>query len=188
MDLGSLESGVLSFSGMMVDDRQLAKVTEHARKFSRNAEILTNKAGKNRNLVFAAYRKGDQAVEEAMKALKGEELDLKAKYLDSTPQSVIKSITKKKAENLAKSEKAKMDLATIGENDRSAFMVLRESLGIELARAQASSEFKKTDKTLAIEGWLPKARLGELKTFLHRVTGNKFVLEELKTDELAPTP
>ncbi len=29
--------------------------------------------------------------------------------------------------------------------------------------------------------------MGNLRSFLHRATGNRFVLEELKTEELAPT-
>ncbi len=187
VNLGSLGSNVLSFMAVVVPDKQMARVVEHSRKFSRNAEILVNKAGKNRNLIFAAYRKGEESVEESLKGLKGEELDLKVKYLDSTPISVIKSVAKRRADNLSAQEKAKKDLEAIGSGNSHAFMVLRESLAVELARAEVSSTFKRTERTIAIEGWIPKKSAGGLKALLHRATNNKFVLEDVKTDELAPT-
>jgi V/A-type H+-transporting ATPase subunit I len=186
-DLGALNSNILSFMAVVVNDKQLAKFILHSRKLNRNAEVTSNKVAKNKNLIFAAYKKGEEGVEEALKGLKGEELDLKAKYLDSTPQSILKSVAKKRAENLAMTERAKKDLATIGDNNASAFMVLKESLVVELARAEVSSTFKKTEKAIAIEGWVPKKSLTALKTLIHKATENKFVLEELTTDELAPT-
>jgi V/A-type H+-transporting ATPase subunit I len=186
-DLGALGSNILSFTAVVVGDRELARFMEHARKLARNAEITVNKAGKNRNLIFAAYGKGNEAIEEAIKGLKGEELDLHAKYLDSTPQKIIRSVEAKRAENASKGERARKELEAVGSGNHSALMVLRESLAVELARAEVSSTFKSTEKALAIEGWIPKKRIGELRSLLHRATGNRFVLEELKTDELAPT-
>jgi V/A-type H+/Na+-transporting ATPase subunit I len=186
IDLGSLTSNILSFTAVVVGDKEFNRFMEHGRKW-RDAEITTNRAGKNRNLIFAAYKKGNESIEEALKGLKGEELDLHAKYLDSTPEKILKSVAAKRAENAASAAKAKKELDAIGHSSHSALAVLKESLSVELARAEVSSTFKRTEKAIAIEGWIPKKRLGELKSFLHKSTVNKFVLEELETDELAPT-
>ncbi|MDE1865908.1 MAG: hypothetical protein KGH94_04710 [Candidatus Micrarchaeota archaeon] len=186
VDLGRLSSGVLLFMATIVNDKQLARLEEHHRKLGRNSEIMVNRVGKNRNLVFAAYKKGDEHVEEMLKGA-GEELDLHAKYLDSTPQKVLKSVAEKRAENTANQARAKKELEKLGATEHSKFALLRESLAIELARAEVSSTFKRTEKTFAIEGWIPKKRLSELRSSLHRITGNRFVLEETKTEELAPT-
>jgi V/A-type H+-transporting ATPase subunit I len=186
VDLGNLNSNVLSFIAVLVGDKQLAKFSEHHKRSGRNSEIMINRVGKNSSLIFAAYRKGDEQMEESLKGL-GEELDLHAKYLTSTPQSILKSIAQKRAENATNAAKAKADLEKMGQSNHSAFAVLKESLAIELARAEVSSTFKRTEKTFAMEGWVPKKRLGELKSLIHRTTENRFVLEEMKTDELAPT-
>ncbi len=188
VNLGSLSSGVLSFMAVVVGDKELAGLMEHSRKTAgKNAEIFTNRIAKGRNLVFAAYKKGEEGIEEALKGLRGEELDLHARYVDSTPQAIIKSVTAKRAVNAAEAEKAKRKLEGIAAGDYSAFMVLKESLSVELERAGVSSAFKRTESTFAMEGWVPRKRLGELRAFVHKATGNRFVLEELKTSELAPT-
>lgn len=186
INLGGLSSGVLSFMAVVTDDRKLARFREQHGKSGKNSEITINRIGKNSNLVFAAYRKGDEQMEETLKGL-GEELDLHAKYLDSTPSSILKSVSAKRAENISMEGKAKKELEKLGVAEHNSFSVLRESLAIELARAEASSSFKRTEKTIAIEGWIPKKRVGELKSFLHKATNNRFVLEETKSEELAPT-
>lgn len=187
IDLGSLDSNVISFMAMVAPDSEIPKLREHHRKVGKNSEITIRKVGKNRSLIFAAYKKGDEAVEETLKSLNGEELDLHARYLDSTPQKILKCVSEKKAENATSMLKAKSELDKLGEANRHAFMVLKESLAVELARAEVSSTFKKTEMTFAMEGWIPKKRIGELKSLLHSTTGNRFVLEMVKTDELAPT-
>ena len=79
VDLGSLSSGVLAFVAVAVGDRELAKFREREKKF-KNAEISVNRFGKNKSLISAAYRKGDEQVEEALKGI-GEELDLHAECI-----------------------------------------------------------------------------------------------------------
>ena len=60
-------------------------------------------------------------------------------------------------------------------------------LDVEVARAGASSMFKRTDKSLVVEGWVPSKKVDELRGALKSATKGKYNLEMLKSKELAPT-
>ena len=62
-----------------------------------------------------------------------------------------------------------------------------EMLSVEADRADVSANFKKTDSTFIIEGWVLKKRLGVLREDLSRVARGRFILDALETGELAPT-
>ena len=187
MNLGAFASGILSFKAVTTDDGEFRKFKEHSKGLRKNSEFLFNTRGKNKNLVFVAYKNGDEKVEEALKQLKGTELDLHAKYLAGSPEEVAKFVSRKRSESAARSTAIKAELEKIGTASHARLSALGEALEIELARAEVSSEFKRTESTFMVEGWIPKKRMAHLRSFLHKATGNRFVLEELKTSELAPT-
>ena len=60
-------------------------------------------------------------------------------------------------------------------------------LEIELTKAGVSKTFKKTERTVIIEGWVPRKRMRELEASLTKATSGRYYLEKLETDELAPT-
>lgn len=187
IDLGGLKSNVLSFKAVVVDDKEFKKFSGTASGIKKNAEFAFNQFGKNQNLIFAAYKNGEERVEEALKQLKGTEIDIHAKYLDATAEKIAKFTAGKKAENTKRSAQISTELGAISDGSHARLLALKEALEIELARAEVSSEFKRTDSTFMIEGWIPKKKVGEFKAFLAKASGNKFVLETVKTDELAPT-
>ena len=186
IDLGNLRSGVLSFSAVIINDKQLSALRKQGKKLVKNAEIRVHEPGKNENLLFAAYKKGDAHLEEAL-ANAGEEVDLRAKYLDSTPRKVLEAVGRKKKENASRTIAVQKELGDLEKHYLPQLEAGRRALQIEFDRAEASASFKKTEHTVAIEGWLPKKRMAELKSALHKTTKGSFSIEDVKTDELAPT-
>ncbi len=189
VDLGALRSETLSFRAVVANDKELARfrhAQSHARK---SGEVVVHRAGKNKNLIFMAYKKGDESMDEALKSIKFTELDLHAKYLDSTPGEIIRKADKAIAGNEKRTYEINRQIDKLSDLNYSRLCVLRESLEIEARRGEASSMFKSTQKAIAVEGWIPKKRLGELRKRVEEASGARFVLEELKTDhgELAPT-
>ena len=60
-------------------------------------------------------------------------------------------------------------------------------LEIEMTKAKVSEIFKKTDRTVIIEGWVPVKKLKELDGAVARASNGKFYMDHLEADELAPT-
>ncbi len=192
VDFGTLDSEVLSFRAAIAADKELSRLrkAERTQAISKSSEIVVRRhVGKNENLIFMAYKKGDEAIDTALKSIKFTELDLHAKYLDATPGDVTKRASKSADADTKRIGEIDQELSRISDSNYSKLSVLRESLEIEVKRGEASSVFKATDSTFALEGWIPKRRLDELRQAMHKASRNRFVLEELKTphEELAPT-
>ncbi len=187
INFGSLSSESLSFRAILVEGKGLERFRSGSGKLKRNSEIIERQAGKNRHLIFIAYRKGDAAVEDTLKGIKSTELDLHAKYLDSTPEKVINTAERRKAGGEKRIAEIEKELQRLSDLLYSRLSVIKESLEIEIERSEASSVFKKTDKTFALEGWVPKKKIAGLKTLVNKASDGRSVVEEIETGELAPT-
>ncbi len=64
---------------------------------------------------------------------------------------------------------------------------LNEALSIEESKLDVLSNLGATDTVIVIQGWVPARDLDKLKNKLDELTKGKFVIEEIKTKELAPT-
>ncbi len=143
VDLGELSSSILAFRALVLDDKEFARFKKlgHGKAF-RSAEVLANE-GKGTNLVFVAYKRGDDAVEQVLKEAGGDELNLKAKYLDSTRTKYLKSVARLKAENAKRDAEIKKELGTLSDRHYSRLSAIRESLRIEISRAEVGSSLQK---------------------------------------------
>ncbi len=185
IDFGKLRSEYVSYRAFETD-------AQGARQFSgmqakeRDMEITVREGGKKSFIVLVAYAKG-KTIDEYTKGMKLNELDLTAKYLDSTPASVLKSVAKRKADNAKRLQAISRILSEISSAYYSKLSNMKEMLEIELERSEVSGTFKRTEKTFVIEGWVQKRQVGELEQRMSNVTKGAVHVERIDGDELAPT-
>ena len=149
-------------------------------------EVITKNLPKGEALVFVAYD-AKKGIDDANKLAKMTELDLHVKFLEGSPSSVIKKATEAKNSNAKKLEQISKELESIAKKDYSSLANITEMLQIEFARCESASFFKKTEKTSIIEGWIPVKRENDLKMALQKATSGRYYLEDVQTEELAPT-
>ena len=100
---------------------------------------------------------------------------------------MLRVTERRRRENVARLAAISKRLAAISRKSYSWLSNLKEMLEIELERSEVSSSFKRTDSTFVVEGWVQKRQVEELKQGMANVTRGKAHMEELESDELAPT-
>lgn len=185
VDFSKLKSGALDFVGFETDSSTLAKIEDLliSRKIASKAESCKVK---DRVFVLIAYQK-NYDVRDIVKKLQVRELDMKSKYLDGKPAEV----TKKTGRELEKNSKSLLDtekkLVEMGKKEYSRLINILAMLRIELDRSNASSMFKKTEKTCILEGWVRAKRMEEFHSAITKVTKGACQIEDVKDEEIAPT-
>ncbi len=148
-------------------------------------ETYVSRIGKN-YLAFVAYdRKRD--MESLIKDTGFTELDLDAKYIEGRPAEILRNVRERRAKNGRRAGEIERELGRLSARRYSHLFAMSEMLGIELARVEASSMFKRTEQTFIVEGWIEKRRLGQLTDILGKITKGKVQVDTLPHDELAPT-
>ena len=186
IDFSRLKSEYLLFRAFETDSRGKKAFIERIEKSRHPYELQVRKSDKKSYAILVAYdRKGN--IDDFYKGIKASELDLSARYLAGTPAEVLDSIKKKKDEASRRLQEIEKELVRIGRQHYSRLLVLKEVLEVELERSEVSSNFKCTDSTFLIEGWIQKRQVDEVRTRLANVTNSKAVVELMESDELAPT-
>ncbi len=104
-----------------------------------------------------------------------------------TPDEELRAVNSEIAKVRKGIDSADSGLDAIRKESYGKLSAYMEMLGIEMAEANASSIFKRTDRTIIIEGWVPKKRLGGLHGALSKAASNMYYIEEINDGELAPT-
>ena len=186
IDFSRLKSEYLLFRAFETDSRGKKAFIERIEKSRHPYELQVRKSDKKSYAILVAYdRRGN--IDDFYKGIKASELDLSARYLAGTPAEVLDSIKKKKDEASRRLQEIEKELARMGKQHYSRLLVLKEVLEVELERSEVSSNFKRTDSTFLIEGWIQKRQVDEVRTRLANVTNSKVVVELMESDELAPT-
>ena len=185
IDFGRLYSSRLSFKAYRAD-KKIANEFRNAIG-STGAEIVEKELGKNSYLFFVALeKKREEKIAESLEKLEVEEIDLKAKYIEGTPSQLLTKISELKGRRVKRLNEIKDEF----ENFRKEYfrlLAIKEALEIELARFESDSMFKKTEKTIVMEGWAPKKRMHEIKHTIDKATSGRYHLEEIESNELAPS-
>ncbi len=185
------------FDSEMVEYRAFISSTKMVREFENRIseakmekEITTCSQKKGTSAIFIAYAKdaeNSKKVEDLVKELKLKEVDLRAEYLKGLPSEILKKTKAAKAANAKRLSEISSRLFEISRKHYSGLANLREMLEIELSRAEIGSNFKKTEETCIIEGWVPAKRLVQAKASISSASSGRYELEEINSDELAPT-
>ena len=106
--------------------------------------------------------------------------------LDGKPTDIITK-QKNNLENLnQKLKHINEELTKISEEHYANLVVVEEQLAIENKKLEVIANLGVTDAAFALEGWIPKPKINQVKTTLQKFT-NGTSLYELETDEKPPT-
>ncbi|MFP3289155.1 MAG: V-type ATPase 116kDa subunit family protein [Candidatus Micrarchaeota archaeon] len=185
IDFSKLKSDYISYKAYIVAKKNADALEASLNKIN-NLYLIKNDVGKDKNLFFIAYEKGLN-IDEAIKGIALEELDLSDRYLDSKPEHVVEKCNKEIDRLKEQISKAANEIREMNRY-MNELLAYREMLEIEIERESIKSNFKKTDYTFLIEGWIPKKKLSDIRNGLSRLT-DEFELEviEKEEDELPPT-
>ncbi len=186
IDFGRLRSDYLAYRAFETDSKGAKIFARRAEGSGYQLEVNMSRAQKGAFLVLVAYDRS-KGIEELYKGIKANELDLGAKYIDGRASDILKKARIKRAENARRLAEIADEIKRISARNYSRLANIKEMLEIELDRAEASSMFKRTDRTFVVEGWVQKKDIRTLEDRLGALTDSRVHFEELEGDELAPT-
>lgn len=188
IDFSKLQSNVLEFRAFLLGNREAAMLKTLINRHKIESEILENRLDRKRRVLFIAFAKTSALkFEEQIRSVRYEEINLTNRLLDSKPDDVIKKLQKMKTGVSDRSDQIDKKLTAISDENYFDILTLTELLEIEYERATINANFKKTDKTFIVEGWIPRKSLDELTETVKLATKDRFHIEEIYDDELAPT-
>ncbi len=186
INFSRMASDYVAYSAFETDKKGAQQFIRAAKGHKANGiEVKASRSGKK--FAILVVHSKSVAVDELMKGVKANELDLTAKYLTGTCADVMRSMSARRKDDATRLRQIAERLAALSRKHYSRLFCMREMLEIELARAEASSMFKRTESTFIIEGWVQKRHVDMVLQKLSSVTNGRAYLEELHTDELAPT-
>ena len=189
VDFSKLKSDVLSFRAFTVDEKDMKELEDSLKESGIKHELMTKKVDKKRMLAFIAFdSKQGAKFDEYMKDIKSVELNLKDRYITSAPeQEMRKLVIKEKGDALKRLNEIEGRFKEIKDRNYMQIAGLAEMLDVEYERATVSSGFKKTGKTVVVEGWVPKKKVNDFREAVAKATNGKCHMEELEDKELAPS-
>jgi len=152
IDFSKLKSDYISYKAYIVAKKYADDFEVSLNKIN-NLYIIKKDIGKNNTLFFIAYEKGLN-IDEVIKGIALEELDLSSRYLDSKPEHVVEKCNKEISKLKEEMSKATDEIKEM-KKYMNELLAYREMLEIEIERESIKSNFKKTDYTCLIEGWIP---------------------------------
>lgn len=187
IDFSRLSSDTLAFNAYALSKKARKEAAGSIRELRRKYEVIENETDLGLALLVA-YDRGDPKAVEALESIGGvKKVELHLPDFDSTAEKTVEKLRRirsglerEKLEILTKLEKHARD-------DYWRIESFLEMLSIEAERASASINFKKTDSTFVVEGWVQKMKIGEIERKLEEITHGAFSFEEIESDELAPT-
>ncbi|MDE1851951.1 MAG: hypothetical protein KGH69_04675 [Candidatus Micrarchaeota archaeon] len=185
IDFSRLKSEFISYAAIEADSGALRRFMNGSKSLKR-AEVIEKELGKGKHLIFIAYDR-KLKIDELIKGKGFNEIDLTARYLEGMPEKAHRNAVNMISKNAERLKQIGKELDELSVRHYSRLVNLQEMLGIEQQRAEASSTFKRTERTFVMEGWIQKKKVQELESVIESVTKGRSYVELLKDDELAPT-
>ncbi|MGC8571701.1 MAG: V-type ATP synthase subunit I [Candidatus Micrarchaeia archaeon] len=191
INLSKLKSEKIEASAIVISKKKINKLLAEVKKATDNYEYIIkqfDKKNKNSYFLFVIYDKENaQKIDGIISNYADERIELNKGLFFDYPKNIIKKLNARKEEIDREINKIDKDLEIISENEYYHIAAILEMIEIEYERAKISENFKKTNKTFIIEGWIPTKKFDELKGILDEVARDNYYLEKIKTNELAPT-
>ena len=108
------------------------------------------------------------------------ELEGRPKTLIEKQERIIKDFKEKIKEKESR-------LMSISEKYYALVSAIREQFDIEMEKTDIMAKFGITENVIVIEGWMPESSKKGINSALDKATGGKFLIEQIKTNELPPT-
>ncbi len=186
INFSALESGVLEFKEYIMANSDVQKFDSMLAKSKIKYELITKEMNKKSSLALVAYEQGSSIADIASK-FNTTEIDIRAKYIEGTPADVEKHVVAKRKELNKELADINESLHELSKLYYSKLIGYKEMLEIELQRAGVSAQFKQTEQSFVIEGWVATDTFEKFKTGLDASAGGLVHVEKVKSEELAPT-
>ncbi len=185
VDFSRTRSERVAYKAFEGDGKALRALRKEIGRDEAGLETYTGRAGKD-YLVFIAYDR-ERDIETRIKGSGVTELDLGARYMEGEPKEILKAVNERRRKDGKRLGEIGKELERMGARHYSHLSNMSEMLSIELARADVSAMFKKTDSAFVAEGWIESRRYDALARKLAETTKGRMHMERLEHDELAPT-
>jgi V/A-type H+/Na+-transporting ATPase subunit I len=186
INFSDLKSERLSFRAFLIDSDQIKDFRTYLKSTKIKCDLVSKDVDKKSALVFIAYDKRS-SLDQLSSRFRTSEIDLTSPGLAGTPDGLRSSLAGKRTMVELERKEIMSMLDRLSYKTYSKLSNYRHMLEVEMARASIPKEFKRTDHTFVVEGWVPKKAEAEFRSGLAELTGNKYFIEELKTKELPPT-
>ncbi|MEM3791273.1 MAG: V-type ATPase 116kDa subunit family protein [Candidatus Micrarchaeaceae archaeon] len=177
IDFSKLESRYVEYRCNVVKKNKIEKIL----KMANPVKYYIGNYGEKSLILLSVWNKGDEG-----KEIGGEEIDLRNRYLSSTPSACVKECNEREKQIKEEIEGIEREINGFKKYAKQ-LNLLRSSLIAEKEKADALSMLKKTKKTILLEGWVPEEHCDKLEKLLNQLCEGKIVVEVLKDEELAPT-
>ncbi len=185
----SFSSNVLDFRAFTANAASMASFRNGIKEKKEaldGIEFVVNEPANGRFLVLAVYRKGGSA-EFLQSEYKMKEIDFRIDDLSGTPAEEKKKINKDMEVIKKRHGEIEKEYGKIRDAHYSDLKNLEAMLEVQVDKAAVSAIFKKTDKAVVFEGWIARKRYGEFEHAVKTATRNRYHIDKLVHDELAPT-
>ncbi len=109
------------------------------------------------------------------------------KRLNGTVEENRKSIMNEIEQIKSKRKEIEERIKAISQDHYPLVAALREQLEIELKKFEIASKLLGTQSIAVVEGWIPKKKIGGLRSVVNQITNNSSLVFEVETDETPPT-
>ena len=186
INLDRLKSERLAFKAYSARNRNsLDALREEIKRRDLAMEAVESQDSKQFSLILA-YQK-DMDVDSIARKYNLKEIDISLDHIHGTPAEALDEIRKERAGLERGIDSIDRELSEISGREYARMLAFMEMLRIEITKARVSEIFKRTDRTIVIEGWVPAKRAKELEHSVSKACGGRYYMEMLEADELAPT-
>ncbi|MEM3781560.1 MAG: V-type ATPase 116kDa subunit family protein [Candidatus Micrarchaeaceae archaeon] len=185
----ALESAAVRFEAYFGSTKQISAMNE-ALKLEKGVAAKLCAYGSGSFLLVAFEPDKEPAIHSAYMSQKPmpERIEIKAEYVrGGNTSKLAKALEKRINSCKARINSAERRLAREGSSSYTRIAAMVEMLRIELDRANASAMFKKTERTAVLEGWVPSRQFALFENAVLDAAKGRAYIENLKSDELAPT-
>jgi V/A-type H+-transporting ATPase subunit I len=188
IDFSMFNSAAMGFKAARGASRYVKNAKEALASHEARAEAVEFPMAKGHSLLIVAFEEKERRmVEEAMHAKGLSEIDIRSRLLNGSSSTLVSRLESIERALTKEANANSRALAKAAHDTYIKTATLLENLEIEVARAEAVANFKRTDYTFSMEAWVPSTKVSNLERGIRRITKGAYIIELLQTRELAPT-
>ncbi len=188
IDFSYCDTKYITVRGFQVENKQIKVIEKELGQKSKDVTVDISRIDKDYSSLLVAYEKGKAGIEELVRTYKLREYDFKAAFLTGVPKQVMHTVSSKRKRNSEELSLISKRMSKLSDQNYSKLVGFAEMLRIEIERAEISVNLKRTERSIMLEGWVPKKQMEATRNAISKDTRGRFVIEDMDAeDELAPT-
>jgi V/A-type H+-transporting ATPase subunit I len=180
-------SGVLAYKVCSIANDDLAELARHLAHNRVGHEMISKPDGKKRSTALIVYAREEEQIFNKQMARCDYSSIEPSRYITTTPSRAVGELERSRKSATARMDEITERISEISNDKYYETAATKELLEIEYDRADISANFKKTDRTFVIEGWVAADRAKELEEEVAKMTAGAYAIERAHSSEIAPT-